>query len=77
MPESPKAFAISCSEDVVVHVDDSSEDEKFDISVRKGGETLEEHSGLTAETVGDAKSEHFTVEYIEPPTAEEAQDGED
>lgn len=71
MADVPKTFAIDSAEGVVVHVDDSSENEKFNLTVLKDGESLEEHTGVTSETVGDLKSDHFTVEYIDPPVAEE------
>ena len=90
MNDVPKAYAINAAEGVVVHVDDSSDDEKFNLTVLKPGkgpeteaeaeaakedsvapaEEIERHEGVTAETLGDVKSEHFTVEFVEPPTAE-------
>lgn len=70
MAESPKAFAINSAEGVVVHIDDTSDDERFNLTVVKDGAAVEEHKGQTAETIGDVTSEHFTVEHVEPPTPE-------
>ena len=71
MSDQAKAYAINANEDVLVHLDDSSEDEKFDIVVKnEQGEELEAHSGVTVDSLGDLGSSHFSVEYIEPPTPE-------
>ncbi len=70
MADSPKAFAIKAKKDVAVHVGDSSEDETFDVTVRKDGQEVEKHEGVTAETVGTLKSNHFEVDYVDPPTFE-------
>lgn len=74
MSETPKAFAIDAAEGAVVHVDDSSEDETFSISVRKGGEEVETHAGVTADSVVELGSEHFTAAHVDPPTPEASDD---
>ncbi len=82
MADAPKAFAVDAAEGVEVHLDDSSEDEKFDIVVRKEGAELESHQGLTADSLEGLSSEHFSVAVIEAPsapgdeTAEDAPEGD-
>lgn len=70
MSDSPKAFAISAAEGVAVHVDDTSADENFVITVMQKGATIETHEGVTADTVGALTSDHFTVEHVDAPVAE-------
>lgn len=67
MTDSPKAFAIDAAEGAVVYVDDSSDDETFVIVVHKEGKEVEKHEAVTAASVAALDSEHFSVEYIEPP----------
>ncbi len=71
MAETPRAFAINSVEGAHVHVDDSSEDETFLLTVLKDGSPVEKHEGVTAESVGGLVSDHFSVEYIHPPAPEE------
>ncbi len=74
MADAPKAYAIDAAEGVSVHLDDSSEDEKFNISVHKDGAEVETHEGVTADSVTDLGSEHFTASYIDPPVPEKGDD---
>ena len=67
MADTPKAYAIDAAEGVVVSVDDSSDDETFQIVVVKEGEEVEKHEAVTADSVGGLESDHFSVEYIDPP----------
>lgn len=69
MSDAPKAFAVEAAEGVDVHIDDSSEDETFKLTVLKQGQQVEEHAGLTADTVGSVGSEHFSVATVDPPAA--------
>lgn len=69
MSDTPKAFAIDAAEGAEVHLDDSSEDEKFTITVRKDGAEVETHEGLTADTLEGVSSDHFRVAVVEPPAA--------
>lgn len=70
MADTPKAFAINAAEGVAVHIDDSSEDETFEVAVLKDGTEVEKHQGITADSVVALESDHFSVEHIEPPTPE-------
>lgn len=71
MTDAPTAFAINAAKGVEVHVDDSSDDETFVLTVRKEGKEVEKHEGVTAATLGDLSSEHFSAETVEPPSAPE------
>ena len=77
MSETVKGWVLTYEEDVEAHVDDSSEDENFTVTVRKGGQEVEKHKGLTAATVGDVQSEHFKVESVDIPTAPEPESDDD
>ena len=70
MTEAPRAFAIDAAEGVIVHVDDSSDDETFDVVVLTEGQEVEKHTNVTAASLSELESDHFSVQYIEPPTAE-------
>ena len=76
MNDAPKAFAIEAADDVRVSLDDSSDDETFAIHVSKGDEVLESHTGVTAETVADLSSEHFTATHVEAPVGDDSGDVE-
>ncbi|MGI9644271.1 MAG: hypothetical protein ACR2O6_03065 [Ilumatobacteraceae bacterium] len=69
MSDTPKAFAIDAAEGAEVHLDDSSEDEQFTITVRKDDSEVETHEGLTADTLEGVSSEHFNVAVVEAPSA--------
>ena len=68
MSETPKAYAIEAAEGVVVHLDDSSDDDSFTLTVQRDGEAVESHEGVTATTVVDLGSDHFVASHIEPPS---------
>lgn len=68
MADTPKAYAINAIEGAAVHIDDSSDDETFKITVVRDGAALEEHEGVTAVSLGSLASDLFSVEYIDPPT---------
>lgn len=70
MTEGPKAFALDAVEGAVVYVDDSSDDETFDIAVHLEGAEVEQHQGVTADSVAALESEYFSVEYVDPPAPE-------
>lgn len=74
MSDTPKALAIDAADGVEVHIDDSSETETFDVKVRKAGEEVEAHTGLTIDDLAALDSEHFSVDLVEPPTAPEPGD---
>lgn len=76
MSDAPKAFAIDAAEGVGVHLDDSSEDETFSISVLKDGAEVESHTGVTAATVAGLSSEHFTATVVEAPVGDDSGDVE-
>ena len=67
MSDAPQAWALSSGEEVEALVDDTSDDETFSISIRKGGQEVEKHEGLTAASVHDVQSDHFSVEAVTPP----------
>ncbi len=73
MSDRPKAFAITPSEGVTVHVDDSSEDETFVLSLHKDDAEVEKHEGVTAESVVGLASDHFSAEHVDPPSADDAE----
>lgn len=77
MSDAPKAFAVDAAEGVDVHIDDSSEDETFTLTVRKGGEQVEQHDGVTVDSVHDVGSEHFSASSVEPPSAPPEPSAED
>lgn len=68
MPESARAFAIEAVGGVTVHVDDSSDDETFDITVKGDDGVLESHRGVTIDSIVSVESEYFTATYVEPPS---------
>lgn len=68
MAESAKAFTIEAAEGVSVHLDDSSEDDTFVVSVRKDGSEVEKHEGVTADSIVDVGSDHFSASHVDPPT---------
>ena len=72
MSNLPRAFTIEAMEGVTVHIDDSSDDETFEIDVRDDSGVVESHSGVTADSVVGLESEHFTATHIDPPSAGEA-----
>lgn len=77
MSDVPKAFAIDAAEDVSVHIDDSSESETFEVKVTKAGEEVESHQGVTIDGLAALSSDHFSVEFVEPPTAPEPAEDEE
>ncbi len=69
MSNLPRAFSINAVEGVTVHVDDSSDDETFEIDVRDDSGVVESHHGVTADSVAGLDSEYFTATHIDPPSA--------
>ena len=77
MSDSTKAYAIDAAEGITVLLDDSSEDDTFSLSVCKDGAELENHAGVTCESVVGLASDHFTATHIEPPTPEASDDADE
>ena len=71
MGETPQTISFNAAEGIDLVVDDSSDDEKFSITVMRGAEILEQHDSVTTATAGAIGSEHFSAETVEPPTAPE------
>jgi hypothetical protein len=69
MADMPRAFAIDAAEGVVVYVDDSSDDETFDIAVHQEGAEVEKHEGVSAASIVSLESDRFSVEYIDAPAS--------
>lgn len=71
MSDAPKAFAIEAAKGVEIALDDSSDDERFTITVRKDGQAVETHEGVTADSVTTLSSDHFTASHVDAPTPTE------
>ncbi len=63
------AFQFAHDESVHVVISENPDREKFNLSVRRDGKDLEHFVGLTDKTVGDVRSDHIQVSYVDPPTA--------
>jgi len=71
MADTPKAFTIDSAEDVSVHLDDSSDDATFVLTVRHRGDELERHDGVTSESIVAIDSQHFSARHVTAPGADD------